>query len=171
MSRITRRQLLLRGAVGGLALSSLAINARGYALSEKTRQALAESPLVYISPLKSNGEESNCHGEVWYYVDRGDVLVGSAASTWKVKAVNSGLNQARVWIADYGPEWRALKRYRAAPSFVAQVMIEDSQAAFERLMQGHAQRYPQEWVEWEQRFRSEYNNGSRKILRYSPVGD
>ena len=173
MLKYTRRQVVLgtAGAVGGLTLSSLAINASGYTLPDKARKAMLESPLVYISPLKSNGEESRCHGEVWYYVDGSDVIVGSEVSTWKVRAVNSGLDRARVWIADYGPEWRALNRYRSAPSFTARVSVDESKSVFEGLMQGHGQRYPDEWVKWEERFTQEYASGARKILRYSPIGD
>jgi hypothetical protein len=173
MLKFTRRQLLLGTAVsaGALTLAPLATKAASYSLPEAAKKALVESPLVYISPLQANGEESRCHGEVWYYVDGSDVIVGSAMSTWKVRALNKGLDRARVWIADYGPEWRSLGRYRSAPGFLAQVSIDQSKRVFEGLMQGHAQRYPDEWGKWEERFRTEYIAGTRKILRYSPIGD
>ena len=173
MSKLTRRQVVLGavGTVGGLTLSSLAISARAYSLPESARKAMVESSLVYISPLKTNGEESRCHGEVWYHADGADILVGSTVTTWKVQAVNRGLDTARVWIADYGPQWRALGRYRSAPGFLAKVSIDESQAAFEGLMQGHSKRYPDEWGKWEERFRQEYASGDRKILRYAPIGD
>jgi hypothetical protein len=173
MTKFTRRQVVLgaAGTVGGLALAPLALNASAYVLPENARKALRESPLVYISPLKTDGEESRCHGEVWYYVDGDDVCVGSTVDTWKVKAVNLGLDRARVWVADYGPEWRALNRYRSAPSFLAKVSIDESRAVYEGLMRGHAQRYPGEWDKWEEKFRQQYAAGTRKILRYSPVAD
>jgi len=169
MAEFTRREVVL-AAAGGVAASVVGVGARAFSLSEEARQAMVESPLVYISPLKSNAEESSCHGEVWYYTDGDDVLVGSKVSTWKVRAVNQGLTQARVWVADYGPVWRAFGRYRSAPTFLAHVSVDDSPAAYENMMQGHARRYPEEWGGWEERFRNEYKDGSRKILRYSPVG-
>jgi hypothetical protein len=169
MAEFTRREVVL-AATGGLAASMVGVRAQAFTLPGETRAAMVESALVYISPLKSNAEESRCHGEVWYYADGDDVLVGSNVSTWKLRAVEKGLTQARVWVADYGPVWRAFGRYRSAPTFLARVSIDDSPAAFEKLMQGHARRYPDEWGAWEERFRAEYQGGSRKILRYSPVG-
>ena len=172
MFKITRRQLVLRAAstAGAVALAPLAAHATGYSLPEAAKKALVESPLVYISPMKSDGEESRCHGEVWYYADGDDVIIGSEVSTWKVRALDKGLDRARVWIADYGPEWRALKRYRSAPGFLARVSIDQSARVFEGLMLGHAQRYPGEWDKWEERFRKQYADGTRKIVRYSPIG-
>jgi hypothetical protein len=173
MGILTRRQLVLgiAGTVGGLALPPWAVNASAYALGEDARKALRESPLVYISPLKSNGEESRCHGEVWYYADGDDVCVGSTVDTWKVKAVNNGLDRARVWIADYGPQWRALNRYRSAPGFLARAAIDESREVYEGLMASHARRYAGEWGRWEEKFRQQYASGERKILRYTPIAD
>jgi hypothetical protein len=173
MLNLTRRQLVQRASVsaGALALAPLVANATSYGLSDAAKKALVESPLVYISPLQSSGEESSCHGEVWYYVDGSDVIIGSENSTWKVRALDKGLDRARVWVADYGPEWRALNRYRSAPGFLAQVSVDQSQRVFDDMMQGHARRYGDEWGKWDQRFREQYAAGTRKILRYTPIGD
>jgi hypothetical protein len=172
MATLTRRQLMLATAAsGGLALLSRPAIGKAYTLPAPTRQALAESPLVYISPLKSGGEESRCHGEVWFYVDRGDVIVGSEVSTWKVRAVQGGLNKARLWVADHGPQWRALNRYRSAPNFLARVEVDSSESTYEGLMESYAQRYRDEWGAWEERFRKQYKDGTRVLLRYSPAGD
>ena len=172
MVSLTRRQLMVVSSVsGGLALLGRPAIGDAYTLAAPAQQALAESPLVYVSPLRSSGEESRCHGEVWFYVDGGDVIVGSEVSTWKVKAVQQGLDNARLWVADYGPEWRALNRYRSAPNFLARVEIDSSRSTYEGLMESYALRYPKEWGAWEERFRRQYKNGERVLLRYIPVGD
>ncbi|MCX2979590.1 twin-arginine translocation signal domain-containing protein [Halieaceae bacterium IMCC14734] len=170
MKPITRRQLLQTSAalVAAAALPRLA---SAYQVSAAGKAALAESPLVYISPLKSDGEESRCHGEVWFFVDGGDVIICSETTTWKATAQRQGLQQARIWVGDYGPVWRSLGRYRNAPEFLAQVSVDSAPATYQRLMTSFAERYPEEWPGWEERFMEQYAAGTRVILRYRPVGD
>jgi len=169
---LTRRELLVSGAavLGGLAFGSRAYAADApYALSEAARAALGESPLVYVSPLHKNGRESSCHGEVWYFVDGDAVVVATAADRWKVRAIRSGRDRARIWVGDFGPAWRAGKSYREAPTFLARAEIDEDRAVFDRLMAAFAERYADEWGKWKPRFEKGYADASRLVLRYTPV--
>jgi len=51
---------------------------------ETLPEALLEgSPFVYISPLRSDGAESRCHGELWYAWLDDSVVVTVASDRWK----------------------------------------------------------------------------------------
>jgi len=168
----TRRQVLI-GA--GLVTGSLVAPVRrGWAedawmLPEAARRALADSALVYVSPLLADGRESRCHGEVWFFVDEGDVVVFTAADRWKARAVRQGRTRARLWVGDFGTVRRAGDRFRTAPSFVARASIETRDAVFERLMSSYATRYADEWGKWRPRFQKGRDDGSRVMIRYTPV--
>ena len=72
---LSRREMLGASAVavGTLALGWPAqADETKFVLPEPTLGALKQSPFVYVSPLKSTGGESRCHGEVWYFEDGGD---------------------------------------------------------------------------------------------------
>ena len=169
---LSRRQCLGAGALalGGLVLGrpSRAEEA-AYALPESTLGALKRSEFVYVSPLKSNGEESRCHGEVWYFEDDGDAVLGTATDTWKAKAFAKGLNRARVWVGDYGRVKQAPARFRAGPNFIAEAKRDTDTATFARLMQSFATKYADEWGKWEPRFQKSFDDGSRILIRYKAV--
>lgn len=171
--RLSRRELL-RGATVLLAASALpfprAFAVEGHSLPGIAVEALEQSPLVYVSPLKSDGTESRCHGEVWFFHDRGDVVLATGKDTWKARAVAQGLDRARVWVGDFGPVGAAGEKYRAAPTFEASARFDVDRAAFERLMTAFAGKYPDGWGKWEPRFRKGYEDGSRRVVRYAPVG-
>jgi hypothetical protein len=170
--RLTRRQLLAgtAAAFGGLALAPELLRAGdSYALSQPARTALGESPLVYVSPLHRDGRESSCHGEVWFFVDGGSVVIATAAEGWKAKAVHSGRHRARLWVGDFGPVKRAGDRFRSAPTFLARVEIDRDPKVFARLLDAFGRRYADSWAKWKPRFEKGYADGSRVVLRYTPV--
>ncbi|MCU0670627.1 MAG: hypothetical protein MUF70_14955 [Myxococcota bacterium] len=65
-------------------------------------ELLEKSPYAYISPLKKDGAESTCHGEVWFAWIDDAVVVNTRRGTWKVKALEQGLDRARIWVGDHG---------------------------------------------------------------------
>ena len=99
--RITRRTFLAAAAAGtaGLLLPRLA---RADHHEGALAAAMAASPLVYVSPLKKDGSESTCHGEVWFVADGKDALVVTAHDRWKARSVAAGLDRARLWVGDFG---------------------------------------------------------------------
>lgn len=171
---LTRRQLLLAGSValGGLVLGRRAVSEQsGWVLPERARNALGESSLVYVSPLHRDGRESSCHGEVWYFVDEGDPVIITASDGWKVRAIKSGRDRARLWVGDFGPVQGTGGRYREAPGFLARAELDTERAVFDRLMASFGQRYAEEWGKWQPRFEKGYGDKSRVLVRYTPIGD
>ena len=169
---LSRREMLGASAVavGTLALGWPAqADETKFVLPEPTLGALKQSPFVYVSPLKSTGGESRCHGEVWYFEDGGDAVLATATDTWKARALAKGLDRARVWVGDYGRIKQAPDRFRAGPSFLANASRDTDKATFERLMQTFATKYADEWGKWEPRFQKGYADQSRILIRYHPI--
>ncbi|MFI5314641.1 MAG: hypothetical protein ACHQ6T_02990 [Myxococcota bacterium] len=172
---MTRRALLQGGA---LALAAVALlprrlraDAPKFALDQAAQDALAKGQLVYVSPLKSDGRESRCHAEVWYFFDRGAVVIATATSGWKARALKGGRDKARLWVGDFGPYSRAGEKLRGAPTFLASAALDAEPATFERLLASYGTRYPDEWAKWKPRFESSHADGSRCVIRYTPIGE
>jgi hypothetical protein len=172
MAELTRRELL------GAALSGAGIwllGRRGIRAAEPLPAPLLaeleKSPLVYVSPLRTDGRESRCHGEVWFAWEGGSVALVTSRDSWKARALGRGLERARVWVADFGRiHWNAEAKLASAPRFDARARIDPDRASFERLIPIYARKYPDEWAsKWEARFRNGMADGSRVLIRYTPV--
>lgn len=157
----------------GLLLGSLLLPARpraaeaaGAALPAPIAQALQERRLVFVSPLRRDGRESRCHGEVWFFVDGADVVIGTDPRRWKAVAVQSGQTRARLWVASSDAE----RDYRTALRFEAEGRIDADPASFDRLLDAYGAKYAEEWGTWGPRFRKGRENGTRVLIRYTPVG-
>jgi len=170
---LSRRSFLraLTAAGAALLLAPARLRAdQAFALPEATRAALEESPLVYLSPLRSDGTESECHGEVWYVWDGGELLVVTDSSRWKALAVRRGLDRARIWVGDFG-RWKwARGRYKTGPTFLAEARFDAGESAIETVLTAFGAKYPDEWGKWEPRFRKGLTDGSRVLIRYRPSG-
>ncbi|MEE3332379.1 MAG: hypothetical protein VX246_16040 [Myxococcota bacterium] len=166
---LCRRQLL----ESALALSAaLLLPARRSAAADGAVQsAVAESPLIYLSPICSDGKESACQAEVWFGSDADELFIVTAEDGWKSQAVKRGLDKARIWVGDFGP-WKSSKdRYKSAPTFLANsaLVAKDDSATIERVLAIMGKKYPKQWGKWEPRFRKGLSDGSRVMLRYRPV--
>ena len=141
-------------------------------LAESTRKSLSESPYVYISPLQSSGEESTCHGEVWFGWIDGAVVVNTAPTTWKAKSLQRGLDRARIWVGDYG-RWKRMlgknESFRSGPVFDAHVKLIKDAAVLDRLLTQYEVKYPAEIEKWRDRMRSGFHDGSRVLIGYRPL--
>lgn len=178
MLRQSRRSFLTSVAAGvacsiglpGL-LRAASHAASALTLPKATRELLTSSPYVYISPLKMDGEESRCHGEVWYAWIDGAVVVTVASDRWKARALKRGLHGARIWVGDHG-RWKGVltsnEAFREAPSFGAQAEIVTDEQVLEQLLAVYDQKYPKEIGRWRDRMRSGYHDGSRVLIRYVP---
>ena len=178
MLRQSRRSFLTSVAAGvacsiglpGL-LRAASHAASALTLPKATRELLTSSPYVYISPLKMDGEESRCHGEVWYAWIDGAVVVTVASDRWKARALKRGLHGARIWVGDHG-RWKGVlannEAFREAPSFGARGEIVTDEQVLEQLLAAYDQKYPKEIGRWRDRMRSGYHDGSRVLIRYVP---
>ena len=165
------RREVLKGA--GLVLGTLALPLRtsfaaDFALSEAAQSELQSSPLVYVSPLRRDGQESTCHGEVWFFWDQGSVALATDADSWKSRAVKSGHDSARIWVGDFGPVKKAADKYRSAPTILAKAPRDQDPAASERLLAAFAKKSESSWGKWETYFREGLADGSRFLIRYTP---
>jgi len=142
------------------------------ARSAELEQALQTSRFVYVSPLRADGSESTCHGEVWFGWIDGAVVINTSGQTWKARALQRGLDRARIWVGDHG-RWKQLlgsnERFRQAPSFEARAERLKDDATLDRLLSIYDGKYPDEIDEWRDRMRSGYASGSRILIRYTPV--
>jgi len=169
--------ILLPSAAGWWARPVAARAAEGAATPQEplppaTRSLLETSPYVYVSPLDAQGAESTCHGEVWYgWLDGGVVLI-TATSTWKARALAGGRDRARLWVGDHG-RWKALvgtnEAFRSAPNFEARAERVTDPEILDRLMVDYRRKYPAEIGKWEPRMRSGFAEGDRVLIRYSAL--
>ena len=142
-----------------------------FQVSKAAQAAIEKSPLIYITPIKSDGKESSCHAEVWFHADGEDLLVVTKAELWRSQAVKRGLDRARIWVGDHGVWKRSNDAFRNAPSFLAQVEHISSDAkAVERTLKAMGPKYAdEEWSTYGPRFEQGLADGSRVLLRYSPI--
>jgi hypothetical protein len=134
---------------------------------------LEESDFVYISPLLANGQESTCHGEVWYGWLDGAVVINTAPSTWKSRALAKGHDRARVWVGNHG-RWKRMlgnnEAFRAAPHFDARgESVKGDGALLDALLALYEKKYPAEIASWRDKMRDGYHSGERLLLRYTPI--
>ncbi len=162
-------------AAAGLALWPLVAPARRAAAAdaELPTALLEKSRFVYISPLRADGSESTCHGEVWYGWIDGAVVINTAPSTWKSRALAAGLDRARVWVGDHG-RWKQMlgrnEDFRKAPHFDARAeSVVGDGALLDRLLALYEKKYPKEIASWRDEMRAGYHSGERLLLRYAPL--
>ena len=164
---VTRRRTLATGLVllAGGTLGPLGRQARAQSLE----QAMEESDLIYLTPLKSDGSESRCQAEVWFARHEADLYVVTSSDAWRARAVGLGLTRTRVWVGDVGVwsdsggSYRSLPRIETVASTVAEA---DVQEAVLGIM---GDKYRMSWLVWGPRFRNGLADGSRVMLRYRPA--
>lgn len=173
-----------RAAAEPAELAEPAERARAGVLAADVRKKLDTSPLVYISPIRSDGSESRCHAEVWYAwlsdaagsstsaSGAGSLVVTVEAKGWKAQSLKRGLNRARLWVGDYG-RWKGLlsnnETFRAGPSFVARAESVEDPAVLEWLLAVYDKKYPAEIGKWRDSMRAGSRDGTRVVIRYTPI--
>lgn len=166
---ITRRNLIIAGSsalVCGM-LPSGSMAARRPTL----QQSIDSSDLIYLTPIRSNGQESSCQAEVWFVADGTDLYIVTAAEAWRAQAVKKGLTRARIWIGDLG-QWRGTKgKYKTLPQTEASAVEITSAERKETILNGFGKKYPVSWIVYESRFKNGLADGSRVMLRYRPLSE
>ena len=168
------RRSFLRGASAALLLLPLAPRRAGASttLPAPTLAALETSSFVYVCPLRRDGRESTCHGEVWYAWLDGAVVLTSAKQSWKARSAERGLERARLWVGSYG-RWKQMmghsEAFRAGPSFDARVQERKDEALLDRLLAAYEKKYPSEFPNWRERMRAGNASGERVLLQYVPI--
>jgi hypothetical protein len=143
-------------------------------LPAATVALLETSKFVYVTPLHADGAESSCHGEVWFAWLDGTVVVNSRRITWKVKALQRGLDRARIWVGDHGRWKQGLtgahnEAFRSAPSFDARGRFESDRALLDRLIALYETRYAGDFARWREDMQTGVYSGQRMLIRYEPL--
>ncbi len=159
---ISRRTLLKTTAAATL----LPIVARA---QQNWRQAADQSPLIYLTPLKSDDAESSCQAEVWFASVESSFYVVSDADAWRSQAIGKGLTKARIWVGDVGTWKDSDGAYRTLPMVEASAGAETDAAVQNRVLEAMGSKYVDEWDSWGPRFRDGLADGSRVMLRYTPA--
>ena len=128
---------------------------------------LRVSRLIYLTPIKSDGFESKCQGEVWFVYDGTDIFVNTQADAWRAEAIRKGLTAARIWVGDFGFWTRSNGAYKDAPSLELTGKIESDADEWEEVFPVFGAKYSDEWPTWGPRFKNGLEDGSRVLLRYS----
>lgn len=162
---LTRRRLL---QVGGAALATAMLPLRSFAANDLAK-AMKESDLIYLTPIKSNGNESKCQAEIWFASDGMDMFVCTGTESWRARAPRQGLNRARVWVGDLGVWTGTNGKYKSLPKLETEVAIIDDKTEQARVLDLMGDKYSLYWLVWGPRFRSGLKDGSRTMLRYRPV--
>lgn len=161
---ILNRRHFLKSAAAVSAASVIAP-----ASADPIAEGLKSSDLVYLSPIKSNGQESACQAEIWFVYDGADIFVCTGTESWRAKAPTMGLNMTKFWVGDLG-QWKNTNGdYKNLPSMMAKASLEPDPAEHERILDLFAKKYPLSWVIWGPRFRKGLKNGKRTMLRYKPA--
>ena len=161
MSVSRRRFAQLTGAAAALPV----LGSRAFA--EGWPEGVQTSDLIYLTPLKSNGGESRCQGEVWFQAHQNALYVVTAAGAWRAEAVRRGLARTRVWVGDVGTWSDSDGAYRELPQLelTGSLVIEPGvQAA---VLDKMGDKYSMSWLVWGPRFRDGLADGSRVMLRYA----
>ena len=132
---------------------------------------LDSSRLVYLTPIKSNGEESRCKAEIWFAHDAGHVYVVTPPDAWRAEAVRQGLIRARLWVGDFGVWTRSNGAFRQAPEHMATATIEEDASVHARILEAMGGKYAATgWSNWGPRFQKGLVDGSRVMIRYALDG-
>ena len=139
-------------------------------VTDSTKDALSNSRLIYLTPIKSDGEESSCKGEVWFSYD-GDahVYVVTQYDAWRANAIRQDLTSARIWVGEFGVWTRAGDSYRSAPELMLEGSIENDPTAQDSVLATMGTKYTDEWGVWGPRFRNGLRDDSRVMLKYRIV--
>lgn len=133
------------------------------------KSAMRDSSLIYLTPIKSDGQESSCQAEVWFAHDGVDMFVCTSVEAWRARAASKGLNRARIWVGELG-EWKGTGgKYKALPQLDAEATVVIDKSVEEKALQLLGDKYSMEWIVWGPRFRKGLADGSRVMLRYRPL--
>ena len=127
-------------------------------LPAEIESALGSSKYVYIASTRKDGSLGK-PAEIWFLYHNGAVYVGTPSTTWRVRRIKAGRQQAKIWVGKMdGPALMATGAVVKEP---------DTEAV---MMETFAKKYPDGWGRYEQKFRSGFKDGGRVLVKYTPQG-
>jgi hypothetical protein len=144
-------------AVGFLVDHQRPASADAGVLTEAQGELLGNSRYVYISSQRKDGSFGS-PAEIWYLFHDGAVWVGTPPKSWRARRIKAGRPDAKIAIGKIdGPS------FRAKGEIVKDTKVE------ELLFTTFANKYSEGWPRHEQSFRSGFKDGSRILIKYTPV--
>ncbi|MEM7017795.1 MAG: hypothetical protein AAF512_10725 [Pseudomonadota bacterium] len=131
-------------------------------------QLLQQSDLVYITPIKSDGEESRCQAEIWFVYFGDDIYVCTDTDSWRAAAPSKGLEQARIWVGDVGVWTSSDGRYKELPQLETTADIIKDAEVHKQALESFGKKYPVGWLRWGSAFKDGLADGTRSLIRYRP---
>ncbi|MBT4519053.1 MAG: hypothetical protein HOC23_03530 [Halieaceae bacterium] len=162
------RRTLLQASLSSAGLTLLPCSG-ALGLSNRLSTDLKGSDLIYLTPILSNGQESNCQAEIWYIWDGSDIYVCTDSGSWRVQAVANGLQEARIWVGDLGNWKRSNGKYKTLPAMDAHCSIVTDTAVHAMALEKFGNKYPFGWIKYGPIFRDGLASGARTLLKYHPV--
>jgi hypothetical protein len=126
------------------------------ALSPELTKALDSATYVYVQSERKSGEMSKA-AEIWFFVDKGVVYVGTRPTSFRVKRIKAGRTTARIAVGSVD-----------GPSFEATGAVVSDPALQERMMAAYAKKYPDGWAKFADNFRQGFKTGERVLVAYTP---
>lgn len=127
-----------------------------HALVADVETALRASKYVYVSTQRKDGS-FGAPAEIWFLYHQGAVWVASPTTTWRVRRIRAGQSKARIAVGKIDGR-----------SFAATGSIVKDEAVYEVMYRTFAEKYPEGWPKYEQRFRDGLKDGSRVLIKYQP---
>ena len=160
---ITRRRI-----VSGAALTLAWPVLSRVAWAQDAETGLATSGLIYVTPLKSSGEESRCKAEIWFAYHDGACFVVTPPDAWRARAVSRGLTRARLWVGEFGIWTDADDAFRQAPELMATASLETDPTVHATVLEIMGGKYADDgWRRWGPQFRAGLQDGARVMVRYA----
>ncbi len=167
---ITRRNLNL-GVLLAPAALVLARTATAEEVATRTSELpdeLTTSRLIYLTPIKSDGEESKCKAEIWFGFHNDEIYVVTPTTAWRSEAIRKKLTSTRIWVGDFGNWRRANEKFREAPELMATGSIVEDEEVHTKVLEVMGEKYTDEWGRWGPQFKSALEDGTRVMIKYTP---
>lgn len=132
--------------------------AHGATLPAAVERELATARYVYVASTRKDGSLGR-PAEIWFLYHQGAVWVGTPPTSWRVRRIRAGRPAARIWVGS--PQ---------GPSFAARGEVVRDTAVEQLMLETFARKYPEGWPAYAERFRHGFRDGSRVLVKYTPVG-
>jgi hypothetical protein len=125
-------------------------------LTPELTKALDDAKYVYIQSERKSGDLGK-PAEIWFFVEKGVVYVGTRPTSYRVRRIQSGRTKARIAVGS-----------TSGPSFDATGALVKDKALEERMMAAFATKYPDGWARYADGFRDGFKSGDRVLVAYTP---
>ena len=140
------------------------------AQDNELKVGLAQSELIYLTPIKSDGNESKCKSEIWFYFEDSHVYVVTQTDAWRAEAVRQGLTETRIWVGGSNRRLAVEQKLDTVRSVMATgELITDSSMHVPTVAKFGTKYAAQgvEWSVWGPRWTNSLADGSRVLLKYN----